>query len=57
MLYVAQMVYAAHVIRVLIEKVLCMCLVGIIMGLYYYTMYYVCVLLVYVGDSTYWVTD
>ena len=29
-LYIAQIVYAVCVIRVLIEKVLCMCLVGLL---------------------------
>ena len=56
-LYVVQMVFTAHVMRVLIEKVLCMCLVGLLWVLYYYTIYYVCVLFMHVRDSTYRVMD
>ena len=54
------MVYAAHVMicqRVLNVRVLCMYLVGLMWVLYYCTMYYMCVLLLYVGDSIYRVTE
>ena len=38
---------------VLIEKMLCMCLVGLLWVLYYCTMYYMCALPIHVRDSTY----
>ena len=58
-IYVVQMADAAHVMictNVLIKKVLCMCFAGFLWVFYYCTMYYVCVLLVYV-EVMYRVTE